>query len=52
MDEFTLDPHLLYSDWILTETEFEPKQNPNNLTTKKLFLLSVTVTGQTHLNCS
>jgi hypothetical protein len=26
MDEFTLDPHLLYSDWILTETEFEPKQ--------------------------
>lgn len=26
MDEFNLDPHLLYSDWILTETEFEPKQ--------------------------
>ncbi|MEO1761422.1 MAG: beta-phosphoglucomutase [Cyanobacteria bacterium J06629_18] len=26
MDDFTLDPHLLYSDWILTETEFDPKQ--------------------------
>ncbi|MEO1561718.1 MAG: beta-phosphoglucomutase, partial [Cyanobacteria bacterium J06632_19] len=26
MNDFTLDPHLVYADWILTETEFNPKQ--------------------------
>ncbi len=26
MNDFTLDPHLHYSDWIFTETEFDPKQ--------------------------
>ncbi|MEM7579897.1 MAG: beta-phosphoglucomutase [Cyanobacteria bacterium P01_A01_bin.80] len=26
MNENILDPHLVYSDWILTETEFDPKQ--------------------------
>ena len=26
MNENILDPHLVYSDWILTETEFDPEQ--------------------------